>query len=82
MQKRIPREYRISPERVPVLGASITEGVGIGDLPLEDPRRIAMEVDKDEDKTLAYTALGLAGLAIAVGGYRATKYFKNKKRDR
>lgn len=78
---QIPRDYRISPERVPIPGASITEGVGIGDVLPEDsdsPRFVMERVNREEDKTLAYAALGLAGLALAIGGFRAAKHLRNK----
>lgn len=76
---QIPRDYHISPERVPVPGASITEGIGIGDvLPENSPRFVMERVNREEDKTLAYAALGLAGLALAIGGYRAAKHLRNK----
>ncbi|HEY0965233.1 MAG TPA: hypothetical protein VGE13_02015 [Candidatus Saccharimonadales bacterium] len=42
---------------------------------------LAKEAYRDEDKTLAYTALGLLGLAITIGGAAAARHHIKKHKE-
>ena len=77
---KLPDGYHINPERVPVPGASITEGMSLDELIAyrdEQARLQAYaEAKKDEDEILALTAVGL--VLAALGGVIIHRKLKRK----